>query len=619
MRVFYLVVCAFLLLPVVGYAQTDPIHADRKIDWTAVGIAGGIPDRTTICQTLSSGATSAQINSAIAGCAAGEVVFLNAGSYSLTAGLVFNDKSNVTLRGAGPNDTILSFTTAASCGGFINADICFKNGDVLDPENPSNTASWTAGYAKGTTVVTLSSTTNLQVGSLLILDQLNDTNTDNGEIWMNDAVGVGSIEGGDTSFQRGGNRGQQQVVRVTAINGSNITISPGLYMSNWRSGRSPGAWWSDDTPVTLSGVEDLTIINTNSNASFGVTFSGTYNCWMKNVKSVKADRGHITFWGSKSNVIRDSYMYDTKSGSSVSYGVEFNINSDNLIENNIFELCVAPLEGSVGHQGNVSGYNFFINDGFTTPSDWLIPAALMHSTGGAFFLFEGNDGYGFSGDAIHGPSHFITSFRSYWTGKETGDTMHTMTIDISSFSRYWNMIGNVLGVNGYHDTYDSIPPSGSGCDTCIYTLGWAADGGSSSIDNDDFVADSSMRWGNYDTVNDAVRWVSGEVPSGISPYANPVPGDQTLIDSYYLASRPSWFNTPWGNPPWPPIGPDVTGGDVSGLGGHVNKIPARLCYENTPTTGGILDFDADDCYLEGAGLGASVSGSVTISGTVTVQ
>jgi hypothetical protein len=105
-----------------------------------------------------------------------------------------------------------------------------------------------------------------------------------------------------------------------------------------------------------------------------------------------------------------------------------------------------------------------------------------------------------------------------------------------------------------------------------------------------------MRWGNYDTKSNAVRFVSAEVPSSITNFANPVPGSQTLPASFYLTSRPSWF----GSVAWPPFGPDVTGGNLAGYGGHANKIPAQLCYEafGGPSNGGgsPLSFNADTCY-----------------------
>src|SRR2546427_1255423 len=69
-----------LCLPAYSYGQLwsgvlDPL---RAIDWTQAG-AGTIPNRTTICSTLTSSATAATINSAIATCPSGQVVFLSSG------------------------------------------------------------------------------------------------------------------------------------------------------------------------------------------------------------------------------------------------------------------------------------------------------------------------------------------------------------------------------------------------------------------------------------------------------------------------------------------------------------------------------------------------------------
>src|SRR6266571_2475923 len=64
--------------------------------------------------------------------------------------------------------------------------------------------------------------------------------------------------------------------------------------------------------------------------------------------------------------------------------------------------------------------------------------------------------------------------------------------------------------------------------------------------------------------------------SGISPYGNSVPANQTLPASFYLSAKPSW----WGTMPWPAIGPDVTGGNIANVGGHAYKNPAQVCYES---------------------------------------
>ncbi len=186
--------------PVEAALWSGIIDPERAADWRNAGVAGGIPNRTAICQTLSPGASAAQINSAIAACPANQVVFLNAGTYNLTAGLIFNGKSNVTLRGAGPNQTFLKFSGTVGCvvGG---TDLCITDGYSLYPLNPGGSASWSAGYSQGTTSVTLSNTNGLAVGDIMVLDQLDDSNTDTGNIWICSTQDVCSSEG-DSGVRR---------------------------------------------------------------------------------------------------------------------------------------------------------------------------------------------------------------------------------------------------------------------------------------------------------------------------------------------------------------------------------------------------------------------------------
>src|SRR5437867_9208420 len=63
------------------------LDPSRAIDWSHAGIPGGIPNRTTICASLDPGSTAAQIDAAIAACPANQVVFLSAGTFTLSAGL----------------------------------------------------------------------------------------------------------------------------------------------------------------------------------------------------------------------------------------------------------------------------------------------------------------------------------------------------------------------------------------------------------------------------------------------------------------------------------------------------------------------------------------------------
>jgi hypothetical protein len=230
--------------------------------------------------------------------------------------------------------------------------------------------------------------------------------------------------------------------------------------------------------------------------------------------------------------------------------------------------------------------------------------SYSHEAGNHMILREGNQGQQITGDLVHGTSNLFTYFRNYYIGNESAasptKTDWITPVRIYAYNRYYAFIGNVLGEDGTHTTYSALDTA----DHTIFTLGMSGN----TIGTDSVVNTTSMRWGNYDTVTDAVRWCgnsgntgwsttcssTSEVPTGLSKYPNSVPSTETLPSSFYLTSKPSFF----GSNPWPAIGPDITGG--SGPGNHVKRIPARVCFEDvmggaygdsTPKT-----FNANSCY-----------------------
>ena len=625
--------CLAALLPATAIAGI--IDPSRSIDWTQVGVLGGIPNRTTICATLKPGATATQITEAISACPSEQVVFLSAGTYNLSGGIVFNNKSNVTLRGAGPNQTFLIFTAGDPCGG-LGGDICFKSGDTHDGyEGPSNIGTWTAGYSVGTTSITLGSVTwgsidNLLVGSVLFLDQLDDT-SDPGDVYVCQTPNVCSIEVGSRNGRA--SRGQQEPQVVTSISGSGpwtVGISPGIRMPNISSGKSPEAWWLNGLPVQNDGVENLSMDHTGTSPAIaaGTFMFNGYNNWLKNVRDLNSHHKHVWLYQSTHITIRDSYFYGSAQAASESYGIDTYNGADNLVENNIFQHIAVPMmnEGCIGCVG---AYNFAFDDWYTAAGnspEWQQASSYHHSVGDAFILWEGNEGIGLTGDDFHGTSNFISAFRNFWNGRDPAGggtkTAQTSPIILNAYNRYYNLIGNVLGTAGYHTRYQVAPSSATdaggaiAANVSIYgNLGYSGNEGTyeSPIDNDMLVLSTLLRWGNYDTVTGLPRFDFSEVPSGLHRFANPVPPpDQTLPSSLYLSSQPSW----WGTMPWPAIGPDVIGGEA--LTGHVYRNPAHVCYDVTPKDGnGILLFHADACYggpatvtVLQSGLG---SGRVTIT------
>jgi hypothetical protein len=580
-------------------AQTNPIDANRRIDWSQAGVSGGPQTRTSVCASLTSTNTLAQINAAIAACPAGQVVQFAAGTYNLASGIVVSGRNNITLRGAGPDKTFFVFSGQDGCGGLGGA-VCLRASTLNYVDGPGNVRNWTAGYSKGTTVITLDSTANLQVGSILMLDQVNDSATDDNQVWICKTVGTCCVECATPGRSSGGARSQVQATRVVAVSGNQVTISPGVIWPNFgESGRSPQAWYASGTALTGVGVEDLSIdTEAAGNGRGGSLF--LYNVkdsWIKNVRVVHCLNKCAWLYQTVGVTVRDSYFYDKYGADSAqegseSYGVNAYLSSMWLTQNNIFHHITAPTMCESG-VGGVVGYNFTFDDFYNTSDpDWAQASQYIHGTCG-YLLYEGNHGFGMIQDNVHGQSYFVTAFRNRWEGWESGRSLQTVPVHIYASNRYANIVGNVLGTSGYHNKYESYPGSGTNCDTSIFALGFGGNCGNGTMANKLDVRTTSMRWGNFDVVSNAPRFVASEIPTGDANFPNSAPANTALPGSMYLASRPGWFPTAI---PFPAIGPDVAGGNVTGVAGFANKIPARACYDSTTKVNGVLNFNAAYCY-----------------------
>jgi hypothetical protein len=649
-----LILILAILMPNAAHAQawSGVLDPSRGIDWSQAG-AGTIPTRTTICSTPSlqagsgnAAANGSAIRNAIIACPAGQVVSLPGGTWSvdyISFGIYPSPVSNVTLRGAGPNSTDLIFTAGAGCNG-LGSDVCMINGDNNYSGGPENVASMTGGYSKGSTSITLGSFSsgsigNLHVGSLLILDQADDS-SDTGNVYLcqtSGSNGACSQQGGVGNGQSG--RSQTQIVRVTSISGSTIGITPGVYASNWSSAKSPGVWFSGQLPITGDGLENMTLDNTGTGINgAGIMMDNAYGNWVKNVRDINggsaAVHKHVWLYQSAHNTIRDSYFYGSN-GASESYGVDSGYSSgDNLAENNICQH-VSTCAITEGDEGTVFGYNYAVDDYYSqqgTAPQWQQEDSYHHSVGDGFVLWEGQEGIGHTSDDIHGTSFSLTMFRDYFNGRDPALTsglpkiQQTIPMGLMAYSREHNVIGNVLGTTGYHNTYTAAATSSTDCgnanaNTSIYVLGYSGDGGTEfapctgqgfSIPDDTAVATTLYRWGNCDAVNGFgnCQFNSSEVPSSVSAYAQAVPSSHTLPNSFYLpnggSSAPPFWNTPAGAPAWPAVGPDVTGGNMPNVGGRVAMSPAAYCYLSvmgglTNGSSGLMGFDANTCYYSGAG------------------
>jgi hypothetical protein len=465
-----------------------------------------------------------------------------------------------------------------------------------------NILSWTGGYTAGTTQITVSGAglSNLVAGMYIYLDQLNDsfnpTVTYAPFITCDAPYLIGNCDGGvdDT-------RGLMARHKVTNKSGSTLTIYPGLQYTHWSGSNSPRVWFAGTATQTpeFDGIEDLSIQNSLTDAfdqahlNGMIVFTNASNSWSKNVRTISNGIAgyHVYMNGASHITAKDSYHYFSP-GASTSYGAFALSTTAALIENNIFQQITTPCHFGSG-SGNVCAYNFMVDMVYATPT-FNMPAIFPgHEVGSVMHLAEGNETNGVNQDSNHGTSAIFTAFRNNWSGLQPGITLtaNTVPVTIQGYTRFNNYVGNVLGTSGYHTHYQSTPSAPTGDYIhVIYGLGWTSAETCDVQGCDNIVITSLLRWGNFDYVTNAVRWDSLEIPSG-----NAVPASHTLAPSWYLASKPAFF----GSVPWPPIGPDVTGGqDVSG---HAYHIPAYNCFRtvmNGPAdgSGSVLTFNANRCY-----------------------
>ncbi|MGH9397737.1 MAG: hypothetical protein ACRD18_12910, partial [Terriglobia bacterium] len=281
------------------------------------------------------------------------------------------------------------------------------------------------------------------------------------------------------------------------------------------------------------------------------------------------------------------------SGAAKSYGVEAFSDSDDLVQNNICQHVVACL--MVGQDyGSVYAYNYMVDSGYS-PTDWMIGMIFENHDFSGMDLFEGNDADGINLDNVHGTGSTETAFRNRYRGQDTPEkTNSLLVVQDSAFNRAENFVGNVFGTSGSETAYQTTIAFNSGN---IWDLNNQAEHG--SVPNDPIVASSLLRWGNYDVVTGAVRWCGNSADPGWSTTCssmseipttgvtfisgNAVPSNTALPASFYLSSQPAFWATSFGTPPWPAIGPGVSGGTApDGVAGYSYSIPSQLCAANTP-------------------------------------
>jgi len=491
-----------------------------------------------VCYTDTGGLDSvATLNAQISNCTPGQVVQLQAGSYTLNSEILI--AKGVTVRGAGAGNTILTCTASWHCvqmGNFPPAPSAINISD---------------SPLKDATTISLVSTGGLAVNDYIVVDQLNDGVEE---------VNTNTTDSSEECRAGANTRCLGQIVRIVAISGTTLTIDPSLHHA-YASAQSPQAWKLTGM-TTGAGLENLTITRTGflGGGYDNVKMIACSGCWVKGIQSNTPDWWHVEFDRTIRSEARDSYFNDgfNHFTGGQAYGVVANLfATDNLIENNIFRQLRHSMVTKNGSAGNVFGYNY--SRECYQGSDWLAPDMHSHGSHNHMNLWEGNIACRAYGDNSHGSSSYNTLYRnailreSFPSEFPNGVTQARRAVDIEIYSHYWNVVGNVLGKSGQiWDAFDPGASRSSGSGRYVYTFGYFSDGDSTR--DDAGIVTSTYRHGNFDYQSNTTIWDS----------ATP---DHTLPPSLYLTAKPAFF----GALPWPPIGPDVSP--------VVATIPAKERYE----------------------------------------
>ena len=575
------------------------IDASRAIDWSAAGV-GGIPPRTTICARLTATATAASIDAALAACPAGQALLLEAGTYTI-AGTI-HVPANVTLRGAGASRTILNATGAGE------AVIAMGNGGAaLKP------LTITGGAKAGSTQIELTTAAGIAPGKFLVIAERNDP------VFVTAAGSGGNCNWCDGGWTHDGGMARGQIVAVTAVKGTTVTITPALYSAYTHDPVAVPM----DMAASFAGVEDLQVRANNTGYETNFKLNACAYCWIKGVESNYADGDHVNvLWGFHDE-IRDSYFSNAFLHKPGAHDSDIDLalkTTATLVENNIMERLHVSVMLEWGAAGNVIAYNYMMGEFDSAAPNVVMGSIDFHGAHPQFNLLEGNVLGSIYADSVWGGSSETTAFRNWVVGTSrvctpmegrgkvscVGADGHyafqaARAVQLSYLSTRNNLVGNVLGsaqMQSLRTTYSPVPqvatieyPGRRTYETATaISFGYGSEnddgrgngcGGGVPPCHAAGTSKTNVVEGNFNNITGSTGWFRGE--------------SRTLPESFYLAGKPAW----WGALPYPAIGPDVKG--AGGPAGHSAGNPAETCYTRvmSGSDGGAaspLPFDAVKCY-----------------------
>ncbi len=276
---------------------------------------------------------------------ANTVLYIPAGTYELDDGEGMGaSRDNIVVRGAGMASTIIE---RQDDGTEDSQPDCAQMGYHWQQCGTGDGAStaWTAGYTRGTSVVTVTSAVNFTDPGWIRLDMTNTTACLHVDATPN--------MNGDTF---------SHFAKITDITGTNITMDRPLRMTYNEAGCT-GFTAYPWVPSVHVGLEDLTLTTdtgvAQSNFNISVMQDDTAESWIVGVKLDRADLRWI------SN-IRQARMWwqgctfqnllDT--GDTSVNSMHTKVSSDVVYENNICDDAPVCWELQSGPEGTVLAYNY---------------------------------------------------------------------------------------------------------------------------------------------------------------------------------------------------------------------------------------------------------------------
>ena len=529
------------------------IPADRLIVWNpGLNAVGGIPHRTAVYKTLQPNGSddTEAIQDALNSCPANQVVQLGPGTFRIFGEGLSITRSNVVLRGSGPDKTVLE-KHGKDMPVIIIGLRWFKYSSPVD---------LVADAPKDATSVKLASNPGYTAGEIVILNQLSDDKRSDfippvrKVFWGAHAPAGSEVRG----WFAEDDRPIGQVLEIASVQGNTVTFTTALHLGFEKALQAHVVRFSNasDGPpvpaVKYSGIEDLAVSNGDGGDGGGnIHFFAAAYCWVKNVESSLSIGHSCNLEGTFRCEVRDSYFHTTRDPNPGGAGYGIGINryaSDNLYENNVVwnfnKLTIARASGG----GNVFGYNYF-QDGYGAgyPDFVEVGAGPNHYAGAHMELFEGNEGFNFDTESQWGNSTYGMVFRNHWTGLrrsaaplKLADTSNRRAVGLQTGGWWFSFLGNVLGFPGmplaagqsrflyqadvkHMNVEGTVPMWKLGYDTVT----WPEEA-------DPIVVGRTLRHGNYDYVTNSVLW-------------DPTNSVHKLPASLYLKQKPAFF----GANPWP--------------------------------------------------------------------